>query len=55
MIDVRAPHADLIPLIDGGAFDWLERLGANRKLRFVASALGSQLFAALFRSRSSAL
>ena len=52
MIDVRTPHGDLVPLIDGGAFDWLERLAANRKLVFVASALGSQLVAALFRRRA---
>jgi hypothetical protein len=54
MIDVRTPHGDLVPLIDGGAFDWLERLAANRKLIFVASALDSQLVAALFRRRAPA-
>lgn len=42
--------ASSIPLIDGGAFDWLTRLAANRKLVFVASAIGSQLVAFAFRS-----
>ena len=40
--------ADLeLPLIDGGAFDWVSRLSANRKHVFVASGLGSQLVAAM--------
>jgi hypothetical protein len=38
-----------IPLIDGGAFDWLHQLAANRKLVFVASAIGSQLAAYQYR------
>jgi hypothetical protein len=38
-----------IPLIDGGAFDWVAKLSSNRKLVFVASGMGSQLAAALFR------
>jgi len=38
-----------IPLIDGGAFDWVATLASNRKLSFVASALGSQLIAHRFR------
>lgn len=38
-----------IPLIDGGAFNWLHALAANRKLVFVASAIGSQLAAYLYR------
>jgi hypothetical protein len=51
MIDVRAPNGAVIPLIDGGAFDWLRKLCSNHKLVFVASAMGSQLIAHLFRSR----
>ena len=39
-----------IPLIDGGAFDWVGRLASNRKLAFVASAIGSQLVAHSFRA-----
>jgi hypothetical protein len=38
-----------IPLIDGGAFDWLSKLLSNRRLVYVASGMGSQLAAALFR------
>ena len=50
MIDVRAPSGADIPLIDGGAFDWLRRLSSNEKLTYVASAMGSQLVAFLFRA-----
>jgi hypothetical protein len=49
MIDVRAPNGAVIPLIDGGAFDWLRTLCSNNKLVFVASGMGSQLIAYLFR------
>ena len=52
MINVRAPDGIDIPLIDGGAFDWLHPLAANRKLVFVASAIGPQLVAQLFRLRA---
>jgi hypothetical protein len=51
MIDVTAPDGARIPLIDGGAFDWLRKLGANDKLAFVASGMGAQLAAYAFRSR----
>lgn len=50
MISARSDSGDDIPLIDGGAFDWLTRLAANRKLAFVASAIGSQLVPHAFRS-----
>lgn len=49
MIDARGTEGDHIPLIDGGVFDWLAKLTANRKAVFVASAIGSQLAAYLFR------
>jgi hypothetical protein len=49
MIDVSTPAGDPVPLIDGGAFDWLRKLLANNRMAFVASALGSQLAAFLFR------
>lgn len=49
MIDIQAPDGAEIPLIDGGAFDWLRKLSSNDKLVFVASAMGSQLLAHLFR------
>jgi len=48
-IFVRAPSGDEIPFIDGGAFDWLRKLMSNQKMVFVASAMGSQLAAFLFR------
>jgi hypothetical protein len=50
MISARAPGGEHMPLIDGGAFDWLRKLTSNHKLVFVASALGSQLAAYLYRS-----
>jgi hypothetical protein len=49
MISAHTAAGDDIPLIDGGAFDWLHTLAANRKLVFVASAIGSQLAAYLYR------
>jgi hypothetical protein len=49
MISTRAPSGAEIPLIDGGAFDWLRKLTSNNKMAFVASAIGSQLAAYLFR------
>jgi hypothetical protein len=49
MIDVDGPDGGAVPLIDGGAFDWLGPLTSNHKLVFVASGMGSQLAAMLFR------
>ncbi len=49
MISARAISGEHMPLIDGGAFDWLRKLTSNNKLVFVASALGSQLAAYLYR------
>jgi hypothetical protein len=49
MIDVTTPEGASLPLIDGGAFDWLRKLAANDKLAFVASGMGSQLAAFTFR------
>lgn len=40
-----------ILLSDGGAFDWLGKLASNRRLGFVASGMGTQLVAYLFRTR----
>jgi hypothetical protein len=53
MIGARCPSGEDIPLVDGGAFDWLSKLTSNHKLIFVASALGSQLAAHLFRRQAS--
>jgi hypothetical protein len=49
MIDVQAPDGARLPLIDGGAFDWLRKLMSNRKIVFVASGMGSQVLASVFR------
>lgn len=48
-IDARSTLGINIPLIDGGAFDWVEKLNANRKLAFVACGMGSQIAAYLYR------
>jgi hypothetical protein len=51
LISAHSSSRDDIPLIDGGAFDWLHKLAANHKLVFVASAIGSQLAAYAYRTR----
>ena len=38
-----------IPLIDGGAFDWVAKLTSNRRAAYVASGFGSQFAALVFR------
>lgn len=48
MLWVTAPNDDEIPLVDGGAFDWLAKLGSNRRAVFVASGAGAQLVALRF-------
>ena len=45
---VTAPDGTELPLGDGGTFDWLGQLAANRRAVFVASGLGSQLIALRF-------
>ncbi|HEY5759818.1 MAG TPA: hypothetical protein VIU34_28545 [Steroidobacter sp.] len=49
MLDAGTPDGTPVPLIDGGAFDWLGKLTDNKRMVFVASGLGSQLAAMLFR------
>jgi hypothetical protein len=49
MIDVRTRDGVDVPFIDGGMFDWVGKLAANRRFVFVASGMGSQLAAFLFR------
>ena len=46
---VTAPDGSDVPLIDGGAFDWLARLAANRRAVYIATGTGSQLIAWSFR------
>lgn len=55
MIDAHDSASGRIPLIDGGAFDWLHPLSANRKMVFIASALGTQLALHLFEGTGSSL
>ena len=50
MIDARSSTGEDRPLIDGGVFDWLGKLGQNRRLALVASGMGAQLAAVLFRA-----
>ena len=49
MLEISTPAGDVIPFIDGGAFDWLRKLLANDRMVFVASGMGSQIAAFLFR------
>jgi hypothetical protein len=48
-IAARSNEGIEIPLIDGGAFDWVAKLASNRRAVFVASGLGSQLVPLMFR------
>jgi hypothetical protein len=50
-IDVRTREGMAIPLIDGGTFDWVGKLASNSRLVFVASGMGSQVVAYLFRNQ----
>jgi hypothetical protein len=52
MINVATESSDDIPLIDGGAFDWMGKLTANAKMVLVASGMGSQLAAYAFRRQA---
>jgi hypothetical protein len=54
LINVRAPRGEDVFLSDGGAFDWLHKLASNRRLVFVASGMGAQLVAYLFREAMTA-
>lgn len=49
MLDAGTPDGSPVPLIDGGAFDWLGKLADNKRMVYVASGMGSQLAAMLFR------
>jgi hypothetical protein len=53
MLWVTAPDGAEIPLIDGGAFDWLVRLTSNRRAVYVASGGGAQLMAKFRQDRES--
>jgi hypothetical protein len=47
---VTTPDGAEFPLIDGGAFDWLAQLSANRRAVYVATGAGAQLIAFRFRT-----
>ena len=51
-IAARSTEGTNLPLIDGGAFDWVAKLTSNRRAVYVASGLGSQLVPLLFRATS---
>jgi hypothetical protein len=51
-INAGATGGGGFPLADGGAFDWVATLTSNRKAVYVASGIGSQLVALLFRTRA---
>jgi hypothetical protein len=46
---VTAPDGGEVALVDGGAFDWLARLAANRRAVYIATGIGAQLIALRFR------
>ncbi len=39
---------DVVPIADGGTFDWLHKLTSNRRAVYVASGIGTQLLPARF-------
>jgi hypothetical protein len=41
---------DSVPLVDGGAFDWLAKLTSNRHAVFVATGAGAELIGLRFRA-----
>jgi len=49
-ISARTVQGAAVLLIDGGAFDWVAKLASNRRLVFVATGMGSQLAAYLYRA-----
>jgi hypothetical protein len=51
MLWVTTADGTELPLFDGGAFDWLGRLAANRRAAYIASGGGAQLIALRFRAR----
>jgi hypothetical protein len=46
---VTAPDGAKVFLADGGSFDWLARLGSNRRAVYVASGAGAERMALRFR------
>jgi hypothetical protein len=50
MLWVTGADGAELPLIDGGVFDWLQKLTSDRRAVFVASGAGAQLMALRFRT-----
>lgn len=48
-ITARSSEGIEVPLIDGGAFDWVAKLTSNRRAVYIASGLGSQLVPLIFK------
>jgi hypothetical protein len=48
-VDAHSNDGTKIPLVDGGAFDWVAKLTSNRRAVYVASGLGSQRVPLMFR------
>jgi hypothetical protein len=51
MLWVTPASGDQIPLIDGGLFDWVAKLTANRRAVYVTTGMGAQLVPFAFRAR----
>ncbi len=41
---------EFCPVADLGLFDWVAKLAANSRMRFVASGIGIQIFPVLFKT-----
>ena len=50
-IGVVGPDGTVLPLIDGGAFEWVAALTSNARLVYLASGMGAQLAATVFKVR----
>jgi hypothetical protein len=50
MFWVTLPSGDELPLIDGGAFDWVARLTSNRRVAYITTGAGAQLIPFAFRA-----
>lgn len=51
MFWVTHESGELVPLIDGGLFDWVAKLTSNRRAVYVTTGMGAQLAAFAFRAR----
>jgi hypothetical protein len=48
-ISARSTLGTVVPLIDGGAFDWVGKLASNRRCAYVTTGMGSEIAAYLYR------